>query len=552
MVWSMSSSPGSAIQPADGAILGAAVRTLDDDRPGATALAWRDGELVAVGDDAEVRPHIGPRTLVLDGRGLTVLPGLVDSHIHPFLGTLNTRGVDLRSAATLDDVRERLAVERARCGPDTWVLGHSVRYEPFHASGIRADTVADVLGEGPALLRFFDGHTALATEPALALAGVSGPREFGEFAEVVCDLDGRPTGALLENGAMELVGAIVPDWSEEERLAAYTETLRALNRVGITGAHVMIGDPELLDVCRVLEERGHLTVRLLMPMHQEPSISDEEVARRLPLAREHGRRWRAGTAKFFLDGVLDSGTAWLVEPGPGGVNAHPFWPDVGRYRELVRRFTDAGFSAITHAVGDGAVRGALDAYEAAGRPVRGKHRVEHIETLVDEDLPRFTALDVAASMQPLHMEGLDVPGIASSWIDGLSPGRYERGFRAGDLARSGATLPLGSDWMVADFDPRVGLAWAQLRRKPGAADRVPYLPDQALTAEQALMGYTVHAAAVAGDEGQYGRLRPGLRADITALAGDPLRVAPDELPDVPVALTVVDGEIVHRAADVGG
>jgi hypothetical protein len=545
----MSSSRALSSQPADGAVVGAAIRTLDDERPSATALAWRDGIVVAVGDEADVRPHIGRRTLVLDGRGLTVLPGLVDSHIHPFLGTLNTRGVDLRSAATLDDVRQRLAGERARCGPDAWVLGHSVRYEPFHASGIRADTIAEVLGDVPALLRFYDGHTALATEPALALAGVAGAREFGEFAEVVCDPDGRPTGALLENGAMDLVGAVVPEWSEGERLAAYTDTLRALNRVGVTGAHVMIGDPELLDVCRVLEERGHLTVRLLVPMHQEPSISDDEVARRLPLARDHGRRWRAGTAKFFLDGVLDSGTAWLVEPGPGGVNAQPFWPDVGRYRELVRRFTEAGFSAITHAVGDGAVRGALDAYEAAGPPVRGKHRIEHIETLVDEDLPRFVALDVAASMQPLHMEGLDVPGIASSWIDGLSHGRYERGFRAGDLARSGATLPLGSDWMVADFDPRVGLAWAQLRRKPGCPDRVRYLPDQALSAEQSLLGYTVHAATVAGDGGESGRLRPGVRADITALAGDPLRVAPDELPDVPVALTVVDGEVVHRAAD---
>ncbi|HEX7289645.1 MAG TPA: amidohydrolase [Conexibacter sp.] len=540
----------SASQPADGAIVGAAVRTLDDERPAVTALAWRDGMLVAVGDEADVRPHIGPRTEVVDGRGLTVLPGLVDSHIHPFLGTLNTRGVDLRSALTLDDIRGELAAERTRCGPDTWILGHSVRYEPFHASGIRADAIADVLGEAPALLRFYDGHTALASEPALALAGVTGAREFGEFAEVVCDPDGRPTGALLENGAMDLVGEVVPAWTEEERLAAYADTLRALNRVGLTGAHVMLGDPELLDVCRILEGRDELTVRLLMPMHQEPSISDEEVARRLPLAREHGRRWRAGTAKFFLDGVLDSGTAWLVDPGPGGVNAHPFWPDVDRYRELVRRFTEAGFSAITHAVGDGAVRGALDAYEAAGPPARGKHRIEHIETLVDSDLPRFAALDVAASMQPLHMEGLDAPDTPSSWVDGLSAGRYERGFRAGDIAATGATLPLGSDWMVADFDPRVGLAWAQLRRKPGFSDRVPYLPEQALSAQQSLHGYTTHAAAVAGDEGEYGRLCPGLRADITALGGDPLEVPPDELPDVPVALTVVDGEVVHRGADV--
>jgi predicted amidohydrolase YtcJ len=376
---------------------------------------------------------------------------------------------------------------------------------------------------------------------------VSGPREFGEFAEVVCDPDGRPTGALLESAAMDLVGDLVPGWTEDERLAAFAETMRALGRVGITGAHVMLGNPELLDVCRALEERGDLTVRLLVPMHQDPAIDDDEVERRLVLAREHGRLWRTGTAKFFADGVLDSGTAWLLEPGPGGANAKPFWPDLDRYRELVRRFTRAGFGVATHAVGDGAVHEALDAYEQAGPPARGKHRVEHIETLVDEDVPRFAALDVAASMQPLHMEGLDDPSTPSSWVDGLSPGRYERGFRTGDLVAAGATLPLGSDWMVADFDPRVGLAWAVLRRRPGRPDRVPYLPEQALSPEQALLGYTRHAAAVAGDEHVYGRLRPGLRADITALAADPLRVDADELPAVPIVLTVVDGGIAHRA-----
>ncbi len=178
-----------------------------------------------------------------------------------------------------------------------------------------------------------------------------------------------------------------------------------------------------------------------MPMHQAPSITDAEVEERLPLAGERGRLWRAGTAKFFLDGVLDSGTAWLVDPGPGGANAHPFWPDVGRYAELVRRFTDAGFSAITHAVGDGAVRGALDAYAAAGPPRRGMHRVEHIETLLDEDLPRFAAQRVAASVQPLHMEGLDDPATPSAWVDGLSAGRYERGISAPARARSPARNP---------------------------------------------------------------------------------------------------------------
>lgn len=533
--------------PADGAIVGARVRTLDPERPQATALAWRDGEITAVGSDDEVREHVGARTEVLDGSGLSVMPGLVDAHVHPFHGTLQTRGVDLRSAMTLDEVRSRLAEERRRCGPDAWVLGHSVRYEPFHETGIRADAIESAVGDAPVLIGFYDGHTALANEPALALAGVTGPREFSEFAEVVCEADGRPTGALLENGAMSLVREVVPAWSREEQLEAFAATLRAFNAVGLTGAHVMLGDPELLGAVRALEDRGDLGVRLLMPMHQPPEITDEDVEARLGLADEHGRRWRTGTAKFFLDGVLDSGTAWLVEPGPDGVNAAPFWPSVERYAEVVERFTRAGFSAITHAVGDGAVRGALDAYEAAGKPTRGKHRIEHIETLMDEDLPRFAALDVAASMQPLHLEGLDDPSTPSSWVEGLSKGRYERGFRSRDLADSGAIVPLGSDWMVADFDPRVGMAWARLRRLPGNRDRTPYLPEQALTAEQTALGYTVWAAAVAGDEAVYGRLRPGLRADITAFGEDLVEADADDLPDVPVRLTISDGDVVHRA-----
>jgi predicted amidohydrolase YtcJ len=281
-------------------------------------------------------------------------------------------------------------------------------------------------------------------------------------------------------------------------------------------------------------------------MHMEPGVTEDEVQAALALPDVRGRRWRSGTAKFFLDGVLDSGTAWLVDPGPGGVNADPFWPDVARYRALVRRFTVAGFSCITHAVGDGAVRGALDAYEAAGPPRRGRHRIEHIETLVDSDLPRFAKLGVAAGMQPLHMEGLDETDTPSAWLDGLSEGRAERGFRARDLADSGAVVALGSDWSVADYDPRVGMAWAMLRRRPGAPSHVPYLPEQALDAATVLRGYTIAAAQVAGEEADAGRLVPGFRADVTVLGADPLRTDPDELPQVPVAYTIVDGEVVYR------
>ncbi|WP_445148699.1 amidohydrolase [Baekduia sp. Peel2402] len=534
---------------ADGAILGASIRTMDPEAPVASAVAWKDGVVVAVGSDADVRSVVGPSTEVLDGAGLHVTPGLVDAHIHPFHGTINTRGVDLRDALTLEEVNARLTQERARCGPDTWVLGHSVRYEPFHASGITADAIADAVGDVPALLGFYDGHTALATQPALCLAGVDGARSFAEFAEVVVDGAGVPTGALLENGAMDLVREVVPSWSDAEALDHYAATLQAFNRVGLTGAHVMIGDPEIVAIVRALEARGDLSVRLLVPMHQAPGITDDEVAVHLGLLGEGGRRWAVRTAKFFLDGVLDSGTAWLVEPGPGGLNKDPFWPSVERYSSLVGRFTEAGFSCVTHAVGDGAVRGALDAYEKAGPAADGRmHRIEHLETVLDADLPRFAALGVAASMQPLHMEGLDDPSTPSSWSDGLSDGRLERGFRAADLAAAGAVIPLGSDWSVADFDPRVGMAWTRLRRKPGVVDgRVPYLPEQALSAEQTLCGYTTWAAAVEGPGVTYGSLRVGMAADISVFGEDLVTTDADALPDVPVAATIVDGEVVFRA-----
>ncbi len=531
---------------ATGAILGATVLTLDRDHPTATAVAWRGDTVIAVGDDDDVRPHLGGGTEVVDGTGSTVMPGLVDSHIHPFHGTELTRGVDLRLARTIEEVRERLRAEADRTAPGDWVLGHSVGYEAFREVGIRADQIADAVGDRLALVNFFDGHTALASAEALRRAGVDGPREFTENAEVVCDADGRPTGALLELGAMSLVRDAVPEWTRAERLDAYAGTLRALNAVGLTGAHVMLGEPALLDDVRELEARGELTLRMVVPMHFEPSTTEEEVLARLSVVDEHGQLWRAGTAKFFLDGVIESGTAWQLEPGPGGVNAAPFWANPGHYRDLVRRATEAGFSCTSHAVADGAVRSALDAYEAAGRPRRGMHRVEHIETLLDDDLPRFAELGVAASMQPLHMDGVD-RAEPCAWLDGLAPGRRERGWRSADIARTGAVLALGSDWMVADYDPRVGMGWARLRRKPGAAGRTPYLPEQALSPARTLAGYTTCPAAITGDGGSAGRLAPGRNADITVLGANPLEAPPDELPDVPVRLTVVDGAIVYRA-----
>jgi predicted amidohydrolase YtcJ len=523
----------------------ARVRTLDPARPAASAVAIADGTIVAVGDRDEVAELPGPGTEVVDLGGAALVPGLVDSHLHPFLGTERARGIDFTGMRTLDEVLAALRKERLRCSEGEWVLGFALAYEAFDKTGITAEAIENAVSGAPALLTFLDFHTALASTAALAAARIDGPRRFAEAAEIVC-VGGKPTGELRESAAVSLVVDVVPERTEEQLLAAYRDTFRKMNAAGLTGAHVMLGWPALLDTCRELEERGWLTMRLVVPMHQEPSIGDDEIGLRLPLVAEHGRRWRAGSAKFFIDGVVETGTAWLLEPDTNGGGAEPFWPDPQRYADVVGRFARAGFQCVTHAIGDRAVRAALDAYRAAGAAPGVRHRVEHIETLADEDLPRFTAESVVASMQAIHLENMH-PDRSDPWSRALGPDRCDRAFRTRDLRDSGAVLALGSDWPVARYDPRRGIAWAQLRREPGDRDALPYNADQALTPLEALEGYTTGAAYAVSEEHANGRIAPGFRADLTALAHDPVDVPPDDLLDLPIVLTVVDGEVVYRA-----
>jgi predicted amidohydrolase YtcJ len=263
-------------------------------------------------------------------------------------------------------------------------------------------------------------------------------------------------------------------------------------------------------------------------------------------AGARGRRWRAGVAKFFIDGVIDSGTGWLVEPDTEGAGRDSFWPDVDRYRRAVKFFAERGFQCVTHATGDMGVRCALDTYEAVGASPGVRHRIEHIETLQPTDLPRFASLGVVASMQAQHMMWLS-PGRSDNWSRRLGDDRCDRAFLTRDLLESGAVVALGSDWPVARFDPREGMAAARLRRPPRHTDRAPY-DDQAIDGLAALHGYTTAAALTGGDGGRRGRLSPGFDADVTVMAADPVQCDPDELVSLPVLLTVVDGEVVFRGS----
>lgn len=531
--------------PASLAVVGARVRTLDPARPWAEAVAVHDGTVVAVGDAHDVRQVCDATTEVVDAHGAVLTPGLVDGHLHLDHGAVMGRGVNFDRVRTLDEVRDLLRARRAEVGPGAWVTGYAFEYEALGGQAFDHRLVDEACGPGPAFFYALDVHTAFANAEALRLAGVDGPRRFGDGSIVVCDDEGRPTGELRESSAMDLVADLVPRPDADLLLEWYREAVAGLNAAGLTGAHLMSGDPAELARLAALDAVGALDLRVFMHQFVHPTTGDDEFEQMMHVAGGRGRLWRADGMKFMLDGVVDTGTAWLEHPDLLGAGTDPMWPDLGLYRRRVRAVHDAGHALATHAIGDRAVREVLDVYASLPGPA-GRRRVEHVETVPDATLRRFAAEGVTASVQPVHVRWLNADR-TDPWSARLDHDRCSHAFRSGDLASSGAHLVLGSDWPVAPFDPRHGLFSAQTRRAHDVADERPIGTSTPLDAAQALAGYTRGPAVAAGEGDVAGRIAVGHRADLVLWADDPVAVTPADVVDLPVLATVVDGRVVHRA-----
>ncbi|MGH3359665.1 MAG: amidohydrolase [Nocardioidaceae bacterium] len=531
------------------AIVGADVRTLDPARPHAEAVAVSGTTIAAVGRRSDILELTDGDTEIVDLAGATLTPGLIDSHIHPVWGASLTDGIDLDGLTTLDAVCGAVRAEAARVrdgGADGWVRGWNLDYAAFNGIAIEGRHLEDAALGLPAAFTFYDLHTAVGTRAALRQAGIDGHRDFGDASLIVVDAHGSPTGELREPTAYNLLLDAAPPVTREQELAGVRRVLEELASVGVTGGVVMDGDPEMLTLLAELERDEPLPVRLDIALWHSPDRDDAGIEEYVALRDAAGDRWRCGLIKLFGDGVIDTGTAWLYEPDTCGHGLQPFWPDAGRFAEVVGAYTEAGFQIATHAVGDRAVGAALAAYERTGTHARNgaAHRIEHLETVTDEDVERMAAAGVTASMQPLHMQWRHADN-SDSWATRLGAERAGRAFRTGDMLGSGVPVTLGSDWPVAQKDPRIGMAWARARRTPGRPDAPTFEPDQSLSPEQALEGYTSWAATALGDATR-GRIAAGMLADLTAFASDPVAATPDELIDLPIVLTVVDGQITHR------
>lgn len=518
---------------ADLVITGAHVRTLDPERPYATAVAVHDGLIAAVGDAADVRDWRGPGTETVDLGGGRLVPGLVDSHSHPVWGLDMATGIDLTAVRDLDGLRAALTSgERV----DGWVIGYGLDHNVFGGRTIDRVLVEDILLGAPAFLRLYDGHSALVSGAALKAAGITGPRAFEQRSHLAVDADGRLTGHLVEHAAMELVQPVMPRPSYAERRSRLAELLGAMAATGLTGAHVMdLGD---LDLVGAVAEESVLPLRLRFAPWCMPGADADDLAELVALQRRDGRHWRVGGVKFFMDGTVEGGTAWLDHPDCHGQGTDAFWPDPGAYSDALRHLHRAGCvrrptRSATPPCGTSSTPSPR--WGPAGGSRTGWSTSSRCRTSWWRGSRRW------GSSPPCSPRTPTTPGPTCPTSGRRGSARSVR-YGPGGCAicgTAGAVVALGSDWPIAHYDARAVLATA--REPRGAASS-----GAGLTGMQALEGCTSHAALAAGEADVSGRIAVGFRADLTALGVDPVEAPADEVAEAPVRLTVTGGHVVHR------
>jgi predicted amidohydrolase YtcJ len=544
---------------ADTLVINARIYTVNSKQPWAEVLAIRGEKILAVGAAKDIEHYRGPATRVVDAKGYLVLPGFTDSHIHFLDGSLSLLRVNLSEAKTIPEI-QKLVKEYADKNPgEPWVLGRGWQYPVFAPSGLPDKKYLDqIVSDRPVYLEAFDGHSWWANSKALQLAGVSAKTPDPRNGKIVRDpATGEPTGAIQEDAADAVIRRAIPLPTREEKLRALRAGLREANRVGLVRVHsaggVNIGSSDLqnADLFDELRKKSELTVRMYLAYRLDPpTLTDKQWAEIEAARRKYHDEWiAAGAVKFFLDGVVEGHTAAMLTPysdDPKQSGAL-FW-DPAKYKQAVERLDRGGFQIFTHAIGDKAVRLALDSYENAARINHTKdarHRVEHIETIAEEDIPQFGKLGVIASFQPLHAYPDD--DTLNIWARNVGPERAQRAWAWHSIESAGGVLAFGSDWPVVTLNPWPGVQNALTRQTVDGNPPEGFVPKERISLADAIKAYTLGAAIAGRREKTEGSLEPGKVADLIIISQDVFRVGPSEIGKAEVMLTMVGGKIVYES-----
>ena len=521
-------------------VVNARIWTGDVRRPWADALAVSRDTIVAVASSAEVMKLVRAGTKVIDAQGQFVTPGFIDSHVHFLQGGLALASVQLRDASTRADFVHRIAEFASRTPSGKWIERGDWDHELWGGELPAREWIDAVTPDHPVWINRLDGHMALANSVALTLAGITRDTPDVEGGTIMRDAHGAPTGVFKDN-AMLLVNRAIPALTDAAWDAALRDAMQYVAAHGVTSVHNM-GYWEEYTVFKRAHEAGKLATRIYAAV---PLASWEQLRDEIAI---HGRGddWLSiGALKAFVDGSLGSHTSAMLEPFTDAPDDTGLLVnDVVDLYRWIRDADAAGLQSIMHAIGDRAIRIQLDIYERIARENGARDRrfrIEHAQHLSAADVGRFKELSVIASMQPYH--AID-DGRWAERVIGHQRAGLTYAFRS--LLDSGATVAFGSDWFVAPPIPLLGIDAAVTRRTLDGANPEGWIPEQKISAEQALRAYTVNAAFAGFSETRIGTLARGRLADFVLIDRDLTRVPVDEIVDARVMRTVIGGETVFE------
>ena len=550
---------------ADLVLTGGAVYTVDAARSWAQAVAISGGRIAAVGTDADMRPYVGPRTEVVGLRGRMLLPGFQDAHVHASGGGLERSQCDLTGEHTRPGYLAAIRSYADRNPDAAWITGGGWGMDVFPGGVPSKDDLDAVVPGRPVFLSNRDHHGAWVNSRALALAGVDAATPDPPDGRIERTAAGEPQGTLHE-GAMNLVQRGVPPVTLEQQVAGILEGQRYLHSLGITAwQEAIVGEyavvPDCFDAYREVERRGLLTARVTGALWWQRSAGLSQLDfldERRAIAGQG--RFRTTSVKIMQDGVCENFTAAMLSPyldGHGhetqGRGTSFFGPE--ELNEAVTAIDARGFQVHIHAIGDRAVREALDAIAAArsanghgagwrgqNQQSRGRHHIAHIQVIHPEDLPRFRDLSVVANCQPLW--ATNEPQMTELTIPFLGETRAAWQYPFAALAKAGAHIAGGSDWPVSSPDPLLGAHVAVNRSTPDNATR-PFLPEQAISLRTALAAYTAGSARVNGLDDTAGQIKAGHDADLAIVDADLAAIPDDEICQASVRQTWIRGELAY-------
>lgn len=535
---------------ADLLLLNGRVYTMDADQPRAQAVAVTGNRILAVGHGADLRPLLRPGGQVVDLGGKTVIPGLIDAHVHFgwYSMAVYQGRVDLDNVPTKAEALARVAEVVSRTPEGEWIQGagwnKNVWPDPAFPTAADLDAVAP---DHPVALEDKSHHATWVNSRALELAGITAATEDPPGGRIVRDESGQPTGVLLET-AEQLIYDTIPNPEVDAFVQALRQGIAKAQRLGLTGVHDP-GHPSVLAALQVLQSQGALGLRALVHIPTDELGAAAALGLRSGLGNEY---LRIGGLKVFADGALGPQTGHMLSPYEGtadnvGIPTHT----TGELDDLVNAAHQAGLSVAVHAIGDAANRAVLDAIAQARahlfhHPPTLPDRIEHVQLLHPDDVPRLAELGVVASMQPIHATS-DMQMAEQHWGR-----RCDLSYAWRSVLDSGGHLAFGSDCPVETLDPLAGIHAAVTRRRAdGSPGPEGWIPTQRLTITDAVRAYTLGAAYASGEMHLKGSLVPGKLADMVVLSHDIFTIDPMEILEACVVSTVFDGRIVYNGGDQG-